>query len=313
MFTTAPRQLWVPRPGAPIVWGNGERINAAGYRGPVRPIERTPGVPRILVLGESCTFGYGVAYPDTFPAQLESSMRAHGRDVEVIDAGVVGYTVTQGLERYRAFARAYHADVVVEAFGEVNEHIMAEGVPDAQKIEAGVQEGSAWEEIVRLARSRVLTLHLAAKIVDRMSNERVLRREVEFRRKAVENELRAHMGEIDWAGHRRVPLDDFEKALRTLAQEVKADGAAFVMLSPPRRQAAEEQAPVLALYTRAIEELARRDGIPLADGVQAFRDAEARGVAPDELFHDSWHPSRAGHRVLAEALAQRIEAITTLR
>jgi len=45
-----------------------------------------------------------------------------------------------------------------------------------------------------------------------------------------------------------------------------------------------EQAPVLALYTRAIEELARRDGIPLADGVQAFRDAEARGVAPDRRW-----------------------------
>src|SRR5262245_2356932 len=46
MFTIAPRQLWAPRPGAHIVWGDGERINEGGYRGPFRPAGEHPGVVR---------------------------------------------------------------------------------------------------------------------------------------------------------------------------------------------------------------------------------------------------------------------------
>lgn len=309
MFMTAPRQMWVPRPGAGIVWGDDERINAAGYRGPLRRTERQGGILRIVVLGESCTFGYGVGYPDTFSAQLEEMLRSRGREAEVIDAGVVGYTVRQGLERYRAFARDHRPDVVVAAFGEVNEHFMAEGSPDVQKIETPLQLGGPWIEAVRFARLRLRTVHLVAKLLDQMKSDGALERDLQFRKSRYEHELREHMGEIDWKGQRRVSLDDFEQSLLTLAREVKADGAAFVMLSMPRRREALEKSPVLELYTRLIAETARREGIPLADGCEAFQNAEDGGIGEDELFGDLWHYARPGHRVLAEALAGPIEAL----
>lgn len=313
MFKTAPRELWVPRPGARIVWGDGEVINDAGYRGPLRRLEHPRDVLRIVVLGESATFGYGVGYDETFCGRLEEILRQQGRRVEVIDAAVVGYTIVQGLERYRAFARAYDPDIVIEAFGEVNEHIMAWGPSDLQKVEMPLLDGGPWTEIVKLIRHNVRAVQLVAKISDRMNSARLLERDLEFRKLHYESELQEHMGEIDWKGQRRVPLDDFEKTLLTLRDELRADEATLVVLSMPRRRGAEAKSPVLATYTERLTEIARREGLAFADGWGAFRRAEENGVKEDDLFHDFWHPKPAGHKLLAESLAERIGEITPAR
>jgi lysophospholipase L1-like esterase len=67
------------------------RINADGFRGLkdfTRP--KPPGVFRIVVLGESSTFGYGVKDEETYPYQLEQQMNARsaGRRVEVLNLGL---------------------------------------------------------------------------------------------------------------------------------------------------------------------------------------------------------------------------------
>jgi lysophospholipase L1-like esterase len=313
MFMTAPREMWVPRPGARIVWGENERINAAGYRGPLRPLEHAKDVLRIVVLGESATFGYGVGYDESFCGRLEKILRQRGRPTEVIDAAVVGYTIVQGLERYRAFARAYDPDIVIEAFGEVNEHFMAWGPPDVQKVEMPLLEGGRWAEIVKMIRHDVRSVHLVAKISDQLNSARALERDLEFRKLRYEIELQEHMGEVDWKGQRRVPLDDFERTLLTLRDEVRADDAALVVLSMPRRPDAEAKSPVLASYTERIAGIAGREGIAFADGWGAFRKAEEAGVKEDDLFHDFWHPKPAGHELLAEVLAELISEITATR
>jgi hypothetical protein len=49
------------------------------------------GGPRVAILGDSYVFGYGVDQNETFPAQLERKLRASGRAVDVVNAGVPGY------------------------------------------------------------------------------------------------------------------------------------------------------------------------------------------------------------------------------
>lgn len=63
--------------------------------GPVAAQER----PRLLVLGDSLTAGYGLPKNQAFPARLEAALRAQGVDVNVIDAGVSGDTSAGGLAR----------------------------------------------------------------------------------------------------------------------------------------------------------------------------------------------------------------------
>lgn len=59
----------------------------------------TGGPLRIVVLGDSLAAGLGLAPEAAFPAQLQARMRADGRNVEVINAGVSGDTTAAGLER----------------------------------------------------------------------------------------------------------------------------------------------------------------------------------------------------------------------
>ncbi|EME69388.1 lysophospholipase L1 [Paramagnetospirillum caucaseum] len=55
--------------------------------------------PRILVLGDSLTAGFGLAPEEAFPTRLERALRAEGREVSLINAGVSGDTTAGGKAR----------------------------------------------------------------------------------------------------------------------------------------------------------------------------------------------------------------------
>ncbi|MEW6203220.1 MAG: GDSL-type esterase/lipase family protein [bacterium] len=54
------------------------------------------GVLRIICLGASPTFGWGVKYEEAYSQQLERLLRGRGIRAEVINAGMIGYTSHQG-------------------------------------------------------------------------------------------------------------------------------------------------------------------------------------------------------------------------
>ena len=63
-------------------------LNSLGYRGNEFSIEKKPGVKRILILGDSITFGHGVADRFTYPFQTEELLHKEGfTNTEVINAG----------------------------------------------------------------------------------------------------------------------------------------------------------------------------------------------------------------------------------
>ncbi|MFN0242834.1 MAG: SGNH/GDSL hydrolase family protein [Planctomycetota bacterium] len=67
--------------------------NAQGFRGAEWTDERTPGTERVLVLGDSFTFGEGVKLEDTFCVRLASLLtKERGRPVEVINCGVSAWS-----------------------------------------------------------------------------------------------------------------------------------------------------------------------------------------------------------------------------
>jgi acyl-CoA thioesterase-1 len=70
----------------------------------------------ILAFGDSLTAGYGVAADESFPARLESALKARGHDVRVINAGVSGDTTAGGLARLD-WSLADKPDLVVLELG----------------------------------------------------------------------------------------------------------------------------------------------------------------------------------------------------
>ena len=70
----------------------------------------------LLALGDSLTAGYGLPAQDSFPTQLEAALRAKGRDVRVVNAGVSGDTSAGGLARLD-WALADKPDAAIVALG----------------------------------------------------------------------------------------------------------------------------------------------------------------------------------------------------
>ncbi len=89
-------------------------INSYGLRDREYPLERVPGNRRMLVLGDSFTWGFGVEQDEAFSEILE---RRHP-DWEIINAGVSGYGTDQQLLWLERRGIAFQPDVVLLAFHE---------------------------------------------------------------------------------------------------------------------------------------------------------------------------------------------------
>ncbi len=68
--------------------------NTLGYRGDEIQVPKPDGVYRIVVLGNSTTYGTFVPYNQTFPYDLQTVLRDdyHHQNLEVVNGGVPGYT-----------------------------------------------------------------------------------------------------------------------------------------------------------------------------------------------------------------------------
>jgi len=100
--------------------------DAGGYRG-ARPVAvpKPAGTLRILVLGDSFTFGVGVEDDQTCPAQMERPLNpadalgaspATARPVEVVNAGCPGWGTENALAFWRARAEQLNPDLLILAF-----------------------------------------------------------------------------------------------------------------------------------------------------------------------------------------------------
>ena len=84
------------------------QINENGLRDRSHTYKRQNNTERILVLGDSFAWGYGVEESERFSQLLEKSM-----DVEVINAGVSGYSTDQELLWYKSEGIKYETDLVI--------------------------------------------------------------------------------------------------------------------------------------------------------------------------------------------------------
>lgn len=86
-------------------------ISAQGLRNEPISMPKSPDTFRILALGDSFTFGWGVDLADSWPKLVENKLRSMGKNIEIINAGVPGI----GLRRMRLVCRAYKDQFDVDA------------------------------------------------------------------------------------------------------------------------------------------------------------------------------------------------------
>lgn len=87
--------------------------NSDGLRG--EEVRQPKPELRILCVGDSVTFGWGLAQTQTYPAQLERILAAQGRDVEVLNAGVPAMKPSSVAKWVSLHAAALQPDLVLFA------------------------------------------------------------------------------------------------------------------------------------------------------------------------------------------------------
>ena len=115
-----------------FLMGAAVSINSLGLRDREFAKEKPPGTCRVLMLGDSTTFGWGVPLEQTVAKILERKLNASSvpgcERFEVLNGGVGNYNTVQEVAQYRNRDRFFHPDLVILEYF-IND---AEPVPRAE-------------------------------------------------------------------------------------------------------------------------------------------------------------------------------------
>jgi GDSL-like Lipase/Acylhydrolase family len=250
-------------------------INSHGLRDREYTEAKPPGVIRVIMLGDSTTFGWGVREEDTVAKILERELNrnaAPGHPYEVLNAGVGNYGSVQEYHHYLTYDRVFHPDIVVL------EYCVNDPEPVPQERNAGL-----------LGRS-----YLFAFTVSRL--------DLSLRFAGTRPNWKEY-----YAGLYRPELPAYgaaKKALLDLADVIHADGAQFLVATLPELHEINPY-PFAAQY-REIEQMLRDRQIPvieLVEGLRGHGPESSLWVTPADA-----HPNLKANTLIAAQILPRISA-----
>jgi lysophospholipase L1-like esterase len=307
-----PELFWRMLPDRQGAWFLTEdvRTNAFGLRGPPLPAARREGELRLLVLGDSITFGFRVAERERWSERLAEQIAeqferdAPARNVVLVNAGVVGYATSQGRAALPALLEAVRPDLVLACFG-VNDCV-ALGASDA---ELAAEIRSAPERVRQGLRASQLVCALEG-------GWAWLRRELHAQGTG------RRLPVARWLHYPGLPprLDKVPRtseqeslqhlaALRAACADVRAPlvlVSAYTSPSVPSERASDP-----ALFERiarrfdAFASWASEHDVPFADARATLPDS---GRSDAELLHDPFHPTPVGHELMAAEVLRALLA-----
>jgi lysophospholipase L1-like esterase len=118
IYEPDPKFYWRLKPNQNCLTKVGRKpvhINSHGTRGPEFSVNKPPGVTRILFLGDSKTFGWGLSEDETYASLVKKGLeqRRPQTHVEVINAGVNAWSYHQMLAYFRERAKTFAPDYLV--------------------------------------------------------------------------------------------------------------------------------------------------------------------------------------------------------
>lgn len=270
--------FWSPKPG----WqgeflGKPVTINRMGLRGAEvaqpKPTSRT----RIVCFGDSITFGYGVGDEETYPFLMGRALADSG--VEVVNAGVTGYTSHQVRRLAARLLPQIQADVVL--------------------IMIGWNDGNRRPVDDREYDRRLHLLMTIEGPLDRLYTYRALKRA--YLLAVSRRGLEPTPGERPMTP--RVGLEQYRENLAVVTQEARARGARPVFVALPRRTRPSEILPD-PTHARALLEIGPALGVMVLSSGELGLDTSL--PQNDDFYLDLLHLNPAGNARLAELLVRQL-------
>jgi len=273
--------------------------NREGFRTRNLPKKKGPGVFRILFLGDSTTFGWGVEQNERFSDLLEKALNAasSGLRYEIVNLGLPGYSSYHGRIVFERYGLAYSPDMIVLSFGANDAH----EVP--KSVKRMIQRPN-WKDKTASVLSGLKTFQLLQKVLI-------------GRRKPLE---RIRTMRLTESFEPFVTLDEFRVNIKSIIDTGRRKGIEIVILSLccPRDYLAAQSALanrenvrmldgmfILLNAVRAVQEGSREPAL-----ARHYEDLYGKGILQSHrllyVTNDSCHPNILGHRILAVALFDRI-------
>ena len=296
-------------------------INEHGFHDHSFPVAKPQGELRGLFLGDSVTMGHGVTRDEIFANQLEELMKNHGTShgsYQFINAGVQGYSTFQELHTLRGALR-FDPDFVVVGF-------CLNDITEPYWIDKRLG-GTGWYYQVSQVSNSFLGYLLNETGFGRLirrNRERSFKSEQTTQRYAdydVRKMSAASVGDSRFAAGWKLVLDDLEMIYK-LARQHKIP--VFLLIFPYTFQLTQDgyNNPQLILKAHAqrygvgcIDFVSEFEAFLRQDMQRFFREVDRPLPAPSNhreffslqlhrYFLDEDHFNEAGHRIVAERLAE---------
>ena len=266
-------------------------INSHGTRGPEFQSQKTPNTIRILSLGDSRTFGWGLSESEAYSDQLRRLLQnkvGPGRKIEVLNAGVNAWSYPQMLVYFRDVAINYHPDVVVLAEANLWTQFSEKNSPEFVK------------QFLGRVRLKNLLRHFA-----------IYHYVVEVRLKAFYERHRTKFIPVDpqqdvlfKAQQQAEPEAVFRSAIEDLCRLAQQQGVKPVLLYLPSLDEARATNATMILNVK--RDVSSKFNVPLVD---LTPEARAGG---NELYleADRVHFNEAGNAIIARKLFETVSPLT---
>lgn len=270
-------------------WKGLVRTNSLGLRGRDVAPAKPAGVERVLVLGDSFTFGSGVLDDaKIFVSRIEARLSAEpGRAVEVLNAGKPGSLTGDWVRALRRVGPGFAPDVVLIVFFLRDGTRLTVGERFFQPIRDGIAARN---------RDSWLYRHLYAWRWLRDRADRQLVSDL-YSREIVQAYLGDEVQTAEWT---------IAKAnLRTIRDEALALGARVGLVVFPILAAFGPDYPFREVCD-LVEEAGIAAGLPTLDLLPAFRGEDASSLWVSPLDQ---HPNERGHEIAAEAILPFVRSL----
>ncbi len=249
-----------------VGWPPWEDYNTDGLRDHEHALQKREGVTRVACLGDSVTMGWNIRPQEAWPQMLEQLAASRGRDLEVMNVALGGWSTRQELTAYRRIVRRYRPDLVLLG-------VCLNDIPEMQN---NLSRPSKW----------LAQLHRHSALVRRVVGAQ--RHEIG----AVEELFTSPEAPKVRQGWERLFAE-----VRELRHEVEADHARFAVLVFPFRFQLTPPAPP-PVAQRTLADLCRGEGIPLLDLLPPL------ATLGEGAFLDYDHFNPAGSRLVAERVLE---------
>ncbi len=296
-------------------------VSSPGNRGPVVPIKKAPGELRILGLGDSTTFGTGIAAEDTWPAQLATVFQKNGTKATYINGALEGYSLKEINSVYRNLWSQYKSDLVVLAVDN-NLVSMTWFRRDDKSVTANPY-------LKPIAKSKLADVKNQFKILATPSWLKINSQKALYLVGLANNNLKPDvpLGATLALGWQQADLPPdiaerawklFESDLSVLRDSVAADGHSLAIVYLPNRFMAfdgfsdnEQQVPRQRLTMDAgkrLGEISKSLGLSYVDATEGVRRGRSQIAQKEGRFaamyikFDNTHLDKDGHKAVAEDL-----------